>query len=115
MVNECVDIRGISDAATMEKLIDVLDKLVNQTKCIKDEKLKRLVEMKLMVLRKELSDLGKVSIDLTISDAELLSNLSGKLYEVFPSNRRLDLIMWKIGKKLEERRKNMECAINGKE
>lgn len=113
-MNENINIRGISDATTMESLIEVLDTLINQLKCIDDEILKRLVEKKLMIVRKELSDLGKVSIELTINDAELLSELSGKLYEVFPSNRRLDL-MWKIGNKLEERGKNMECAINGKE
>lgn len=114
-MNENINIRGISDATTMENLIEVLDTVINQLKCIDDEILKRLVEKKLMIVRKELNDLGKVSIDLTINDAEFLSELAGKLYEVFPSNRRLDLIMWKIGQKLEERRKNMECAINGKE
>lgn len=114
-MNEDINIRALSDAGKMEKLIEVLDTLINQLKCIDDEILKRLVEKKLMIVRKELSDLGKVSIDLTINDAEFLSELAGKLYEVFPSNRRLDLIMWKIGNKLEERRKNMECAINGKE
>lgn len=114
-MNEDINIRALSDAGKMEKLIEVLDTLINQLKCIDDEILKRLVEKKLMVVRKELNDLGKVSIDLTINDAEFLSELSGRLYEVFPSNRRLDLIMWKIGQKLEERRKNMECAINGKE
>lgn len=114
-MNENINIRALSDSGKMEKLIEVLDNLINQVKYIDDEILKRLVEKKLMIVRKELSDLGKVSIDLTINDAEFLSELAGKLYEVFPSNRRLDLIMWKIGNKLEERRKNMECAINGKE
>ena len=114
-MNEDINIRALSDAGKMEKLIEVLDTLINQLKCIDDEILKRLVEKKLMIVRKELNDLGKVSIDLTINDAKFLSELAGKLYEVFPSNRRLDLIMWKIGNKLEERRKNMECAINGKE
>ena len=114
-MNEDINIRALSDAGKMEKLIKVLDTLINQLKCIDDEILKRLVEKKLMIVRKELNDLGKVSIDLTINDAEFFVRASEKLYEVFPSNRRLDLIMWKIGKKLEERRKNMECAINGKE
>ena len=114
-MNEDINIRALSDAGKMEKLIEVLDTLINQLKCIDDEILKRLVEKKLMIMRKELSDLGKVSIELTINDAEFLSELSGKLYEVFPSNRRLDLIMWKIGNKLEERRKNMERVVNGKE
>lgn len=101
-MNENINIRGISDATTMESLIEVLDTLINQLKCIDGEILKRLVEKKLMIVRKELSDLGKVSIELTINDAELLSELSRKLYEVFLINRRLDLIMWKIGNKLEE-------------
>lgn len=114
-MNENIDIRGISDATTMGKLIEVLDTLINQLKCIDDEILKRLVEKKLMIVRKELNDLGKVSIDLTINDVEFLLKLSGRLYKVFPSNPRLNLIMWKIDQKLEERRKNMECAINGKE
>lgn len=114
-MNEDINIRALSDTGKMENLIEVLDTLINQLKCIDDEILKRLVEKKLMIVRKELNDLGKVSIDLTINDAEFLSELAGKLYEVFPSNRRLDLIMWKIGNKLEERKKNMECAINGKE
>ena len=114
-MNENINIRGISDATTMGKLIEVLDTLINEVKCIDDEILKRLVEKKLMIVRKELNDLGKVSIDLTISDVEFLLKLSGQLYKVSPSNRRLNLIMWKIGQKLEERRKNMECAINGKE
>lgn len=114
-MNENINIRDLSDAGKMESLIEVLGTLINQVKCIDDEILKRLVEKKLMIVRKELSDLGKVSIELTINDVEFLSELSGKLYEVFSSNRRLDLIMWKIGNKLEERRKNMECAINGKE
>ena len=113
-MNENIDIIASSDAGKMENLIEVLDTLINQLKCIDDEILKRLVEMKLMILKKELSDLGKVSIELTINDAEFLSELAGKLYEVFPSNRRLDLIMWKIGNKLEERRKNMERVVNGK-
>lgn len=114
-MNENINTRALSDSGKMEKLIEVLDTLINQVKYIDDEILKRLVEKKLMIVRKELSDLGKVSIELTINDAEFLSELSGKLYEVFPSNRRLDLIMWKVGTKLEERRKNMECAVNGKE
>ena len=114
-MNEDINIRALSDAGKMEKLIEVLDTLINQLKCIDDEMLKRLVEKKLMIVRKELNDLGKVSIELTINDVEFLSELSRKLYKVFPGNRRLDLIMWKIGNKLEERRKNMECAINGKE
>lgn len=114
-MNENINIRALSDSGKMEKLIEVLDTLINQIKCIDDEILKRLVEKKLMVVRKELSDLGKVSIELTINDAEFLSELSGKLYEVFPNNRRLDLIMWKIGTRLEERRKHMECVVNDKE
>lgn len=114
-MNENINIRALSDEGKMENLIEVLDTLINQLKCIDDEILKRLVEKKLMIVRKELNDLGKVSIELTINDAEFLLELSRKLHEVFPSNRRLDLIMWKIGNKLEERRENMECAINGKE
>lgn len=114
-MNEDINIRALSDTGKMEKLIEVLDTLINQLKCIDDEILKRLVEKKLMIVRQELNDLGKVSIDLTINDAEFLSELAGKLYEVFPSNRRLDLIMWKIGHKLEERKKNMERVVNGKE
>lgn len=114
-MNEDINIRALSDAGKMEKLIEVLDTLINQLKCIDDEILKRLVEKKLMIVRKELNDLGKVSIDLTINDAEFLSELSGKLYEVFPNNRRLDIIMWKIGQKLEQRREDMEDVVNGKE
>lgn len=112
---ENINIRALSDSGKMEKLIEVLDTLINQVKCIDDEILKRLVEKKLMIVRKELNDLGRVSIDLTMNDVEFLSELSRKLYEVFPSNRRLDLIMWKIGNKLVERRKNMEYAMEEKE
>ena len=114
-MNENINIRGISDATTMGSLIEVLDTLINQLKYIDDEILKRLVEKKLMIVRQELNDLGKVSIELTINDAEFLLELPRKLYKVFPSNRRLDLITWKIGQKLEERRKNMKCAVEEKE
>lgn len=114
-MNEDINIRALSDAGKMEKLIEVLDTLINQVNCIDDEILKRLVEKKLMIIRRELNDLGKVSIELTINDVDFLSEFVKKLYKVSPRNRRLDLIMWKIGNKLEERRKNMECAINGKE
>ena len=112
---ENINIRALSDSGKMEKLIEVLDTLINQVKCIDDEILKRLVEKKLMIVRKELNDLGRVSIDLTMNDVEFLSELSGQLYKVFPSNRRLDLIMWKIRNKLEEREKNMKCAMEEKE
>ena len=113
-MNENINIRALSDSGKMENLIEVLDTLINQVKCIDDEILKRLVKKKLMIVRKELNDLGRVSIELTINDVEFLKELSEKLYKVFPSNRRLDLIMWKIGTKLEERRKNMECAMEEK-
>ena len=112
---ENINIRALSDSGKMEKLIEVLDTLINQVKCIDDEILKRLVEKKLMIVRKELNDLGRVSIDLTMNDVEFLSELSGQLHKVFPSNRRLDLIMWKIRNKLEERKKNMKCAMEEKE
>lgn len=112
---ENINIRALSDSGKMEKLIEVLDTLINQVKCIDDEILKRLVEKKLMIVRKELNDLGRVSIDLTMNDVEFLSELLGQLYELFPSNRRLDLIMWKIRNKLEERKKNMKCAMEEKE
>jgi len=114
-MNENIDIRALSDSGKMKKLIEVLDTLINQVNCIDDEILKRLVEKKLMIIRRELNDLGKVSIELTINDVDFLSEFVKKLYKVSPRNRRLDLIMWKIGNKLEERRKNMECVINAKE
>ena len=103
-MNENINIRALSDAGKMEKLIEVLDTLTNQLKCIDDEILKRLVEKKLMIVRKELNDLGKVSIDLTINDVEFLSEFVKSCIRYFQRNRRLDLIMWKIGNKLEERK-----------